>query len=149
MHEQKKTASEQQTSWGPTRHQNLFRYVSSGSIFARLKIRGKQVRKSLKTSNLELAKNKLTELERNKQAVAEDRKRGKMLFREGLEDYPESVRCDATLKPRTRDYSEQRARTLYKSWPRLRDLDTRNNKPAQRMVKPMNNKEPRPKGVAF
>jgi integrase len=121
----KKTASDRQTFWEPTRHQNLFRYVSSGTIFARLKIRGKQVRRSLKTSNLELAKNKLGELERNERAVDGDRKRGKMLFREALEEYLESVRCDATLKPRTRTYYEQRAGTLYKSWPRLGDLDIR------------------------
>ena len=72
----KKTANDRQTSWEPTRYQHLFRYVSSGTIFARLKIRGKQVRESLKTSNLELAKNKLAELERNERAVSEDRKRG-------------------------------------------------------------------------
>ena len=57
---------------------------------------------SLKTSNLELAMSKLAELERNERAVAEYRKRGKMLFREALEEYLESVRCDAALKPRTR-----------------------------------------------
>jgi hypothetical protein len=43
-----------QSPWEPTRYQNLFRYVPSGTIFARLKISSKQVRKSLKTSNLEL-----------------------------------------------------------------------------------------------
>jgi hypothetical protein len=61
------TKSERQSDkpsvWVPTRYQRLFRFVSSGEIFARFKIAGKQVRKSLKTSNLELAKAKLAELE--------------------------------------------------------------------------------------
>jgi hypothetical protein len=72
--------------WEPTRYTNLFRYVPSGMIFARFKIQGKQVRKSLKTSNLELAKNKLAELERNERAIAHERRRGKMLFGEAGDD---------------------------------------------------------------
>jgi hypothetical protein len=40
--------------------------VSSGVIFARFKIAGKQVRKSLKPSNLDLANAKLAELERER-----------------------------------------------------------------------------------
>jgi hypothetical protein len=63
--------------WEPTRYTNLFRYVPSGVMFARFKIRGKQVRKSLKTANLELAKGKLAELERNERAIVQERRRGK------------------------------------------------------------------------
>jgi hypothetical protein len=47
--------------------------VPSGTIFARFKIRGKQVRRSLETTNLELAKRKLVELERNERIVDDDR----------------------------------------------------------------------------
>jgi hypothetical protein len=56
-------------------------------IFARFKIQGKQVRKSLKTANLELAKNKLAELERNERAIAHERRRGKMLFGEAMTNW--------------------------------------------------------------
>jgi hypothetical protein len=73
--------------------------VPSGTIFARFKIRGKQVRKSLNTPNLELAKNKLAELERNERTIAADRRRGKMLFGEALDEHLQSRRCDPTLKP--------------------------------------------------
>lgn len=66
--------------WESTRYANLFRYLPSGMIFARFKIQGKQVGKSLKTANLELAKNKLAEMERNERAIAHERRRGKMLF---------------------------------------------------------------------
>ena len=78
------TKTEQQIDrpsvWERTRYQRLFRDVPSGTIFARFKIRGKQVRKSLKTTNLEMAKNKLAVLERNERAIAHERRREKMLF---------------------------------------------------------------------
>jgi len=109
----------------PTRYQNLFRYVPSGTIFARLKISGKQVRKSLKTPNLELAKSKLAELERIERAVADDRRRGKMLFGEALDEYLQTRKRDATLKPRTKDYDDQQVVALLKTWPGLRELDIR------------------------
>lgn len=104
---------------------NLFRYVPSGTIFARFKIRGKQVRKSLKTPNLELAKNKLAELERNERAIAHERRRGKMLFGEALTEHLKSRKCDATLKPGTKAYDDQRTKALFKSWPGLGNLDIR------------------------
>jgi integrase len=94
-------------------------------IFARPKIRRKQLRRSLKTTNLELAKNKLAELERNERAVADDRRRGKMLFGEALDEYLQARRHDATLKPRTKAYDEQQSAALFKTWPGLRDLDIR------------------------
>jgi hypothetical protein len=68
--------SKSQSAWERTKYQKLFRYVPSGTIFAWLKISGKQVRISLKTPNLELAKNRLAELERNECPVADDRRRG-------------------------------------------------------------------------
>lgn len=111
--------------WQPTKYQHLFRYKPSGTIFARFKIGGKQVRKSLKTESLELAKSKLAELERNERVVADERRRGKMLFGEAMEEYLRTVRCDATLKSRTKDYYAQRVRTLRKSWPGLEELDIR------------------------
>jgi hypothetical protein len=68
----KEQADEKRSPWEPTRYQHLFRYVSSGVIFARFKIGGKQVRRSLKTANLELAKNKLTEVQLSERAVVEE-----------------------------------------------------------------------------
>lgn len=117
--------AKKQSVWEQTRYRNLFRYVPSGTIFARLKISGKQVRKSLKTPNLELAKNKLAELERNERSVAEDRRRGKMTFGEALDEYIQSRKRDADLKPRTKAYDDQQVVALLKSWPGLRDQDIR------------------------
>src|SRR5436309_2231760 len=50
---QSQPQSKKRSAWESTRHQNLVRYVPSGTIFARFKIRGKQVRRSLETKNLE------------------------------------------------------------------------------------------------
>lgn len=117
--------SKKQSVWEPTRYQNLFRYVPSGMIFARLKISGKQVRKCLKTSDLELAKRKLIELERNERAVTDDRWRGKMLFGEALEELLKSRKCDPSLKASTKAYDDQRAKALLQSWPGLENIDIR------------------------
>ena len=123
------TKSERQIAkknlWETTRYANLFRYVPSGMIFARFKIRGKQVRKSLKTANLELAKNKLAEMERNERAIAHERRRGKMLFGEAMDELLRSRKCDPTLKPSTKAYDDQRTKALYESWPGLKDMDVR------------------------
>ena len=111
--------------WQRTQFQRLFRFVPSGMIFARFKIRGKQVPKSLGTPDLALARRKLIELEHNEMSIAHERRRGKMLFGEALEEYIKSRRCDPTIKSTTQSYFDQRTKALYESWPGLKDLDLR------------------------
>jgi len=111
--------------WEPTRYQNLFRFVPSGTIFARFKTRGKQVRRSLKTTNLDLAKRKLAELEKHEHGIADERRRGKMLFGEALDQYHQSVKRDPTTRPSTKAYYDQRVKALLTSWPGLENLDIR------------------------
>ena len=69
-------------------------------MFARFKISGKQVRKSLKTSNVELAKAKLAELERNERTIAVERRRGKMFFREAMDELLRSRKCRGGITAR-------------------------------------------------
>lgn len=66
----------------PTQFQRLFHYVPSAMIFARFKMRGKQLRKCLGTHDLALAWRKLIELEHNEVSITCERRRGKMLFGE-------------------------------------------------------------------
>jgi hypothetical protein len=94
-------------------------------MFARFKIRGKQLRRSLETTNLDLVERKLVELERNERAIEDDRGRGKMLFGEALDEYLQTRERDVTLKPRTRAYDEQQVVALPKTWPGLREVDIR------------------------
>ena len=42
------------TVWQNTPHANLVRYVPSGTLFARIRVRGKLIRRSLKTSDVQL-----------------------------------------------------------------------------------------------
>ena len=45
----------------PTKYQGIFRYLPRGTLYARFKIHGKQVRQSLKTTDLELPRARLAE----------------------------------------------------------------------------------------
>lgn len=47
------------------------------------------------------------------------------MFGEALDEYLQTRKRDATLKPRTKAYDEQQIVALLKSWPNLRDQDIR------------------------
>jgi hypothetical protein len=49
--------------WLKTRFANLVRYVPSGIYFSRIRVRGKLIRRSLKTNKLAVAKLRLADLE--------------------------------------------------------------------------------------
>lgn len=52
-------------NWQKTQYSNLIRYVPSGVYFARLRVSGKLIVRSLKTHTLTVAKLKLADLERS------------------------------------------------------------------------------------
>jgi len=54
-----------------------------------------------------------------------DAKQGKMLFAEALKILRSRIEGDASLKPRSRGYYEQRLVALLKSWPALEQKDVR------------------------
>ena len=109
---QNQQQTKKRSAWESTRYQNLVRYVPSAIIFARFKIRGKQVRRSLERTNLELAESKLAELLRNERSIADDRWRGKIWFAEALEEWLKSRKCNPCLKDSTKDpHSSALART--------------------------------------
>lgn len=54
---QEELPANERRGWKSTSYSNLFRFAPSGTIFARFKVRGKQVRRSL--GDVELAKNRL------------------------------------------------------------------------------------------
>jgi hypothetical protein len=49
------TAAKPGKVWQPTQYSNLIRYVPSGTFFARLRVGGNLIRKSLKTDLLTVA----------------------------------------------------------------------------------------------
>jgi hypothetical protein len=49
-------AAKQQKDWQETQHSNLIRYIPSGVYYARMRVKGKLIRRSLKTNVLTVAK---------------------------------------------------------------------------------------------
>src|ERR1019366_3807470 len=119
----KSTAPDSGKECQKTQHSNLIRYVPSGTYFARLRVRGKLIRKSLKTDVLTVAKLRLADFEKNERQRAEsqiDVAHGKLTFGEALAIYHQRILGDVSLKQRTKEYYEERSEALLKSWPGLK-----------------------------
>lgn len=117
-----KTTVQSSQDWKSTQYANLIRYVPSGTYYARLRIKGKLVRKSLKTDLVSVAKLRLSDFEKQERQRAESSDgavRGKMTVGDAIKIHKQRVAGDASLKPRTRDYHDQRITGLLKTWPGL------------------------------
>jgi hypothetical protein len=114
--------------WENSPTANLIRYKPSGIYFARARIRGKLIRKSLKTTVYSVACLKLADEFKKHRQLAELHAKadsGKMTFGEALALYKAEMEADAGIKPRTRQYYNERLTALLKTWPELERLDTR------------------------
>ena len=103
-------------------------YVPSGKFFARIRVRGRLIRRSLKTSTFSVAKLRLADLEKTERQMAEHAKAfeaGKMTFGNALKEYRRGLLSNPSLKPRTRQHREERISVLLKTWAELEDLDVR------------------------
>ncbi|MGO8696175.1 MAG: tyrosine-type recombinase/integrase [Limisphaerales bacterium] len=119
---------EKQAKYQKTKYANLVRYVPSGTYFARLRIAGKLIRQSLQTDSITVAKLRLGDLEDRERKTARNRQevaKGKMTVGDALGMYRDRVKGDAGLKPRTKDYYEERICALLKSWSDLERMDIR------------------------
>jgi integrase len=114
--------------WQKTQFANLIRYVPSGTYYARLRVRGKLIRRSLQTEVLSVAKLRLGDFEKQERQRGESGDsigRGKMTFADAITTHRQRVAGDASLKPRTREYHDQRINALLKSWPELEKKEVR------------------------
>jgi site-specific recombinase XerD len=105
---------------------NLVRHVQSGNYYARIRVRGKLIWKSLKTDRISVAKLRLTDFqreERQRAAVQKAVARGKMTFNDALQAYRERLKGDHSIKDRSKAYREERIVALLKSWPELPQTD--------------------------
>lgn len=112
--------------WQKTPVANLVRHVQSGNYYARIRVRGKLIWKSLKTDRISVAKLRLGDFhkeERKRAAAHKAVARGKMTFGSALQTYRERLNSDYSLKERTREFREERINALLKSWPELEDTD--------------------------
>jgi hypothetical protein len=64
-------AVDQDQDWQKTQYANLIRYVPSGTYYARIRIRGKLLRKSLQTDLIAVAKLRLNDLEKSETQATE------------------------------------------------------------------------------
>jgi integrase len=112
--------------WQKTPVANLVRHVQSGTYYARIRVRGKLIWKSLKTDRISVAKLRLSDFhreERQRAAAQTAVARGKMTFADALETYRERLKGDHSLKERSKTYREERITALLKSWPDLAQAD--------------------------
>ena len=118
--------SESDSVWQKTPYTNLIRYRPSQVYFARFRLKGKLIRRSLKTSSLSVAKLRLADLEKSEpqkvQTVAAVNS-GKMTFGEALAVFQSRMQANPALKPRTKEYCDYRISALLKSWPALKEKD--------------------------
>jgi integrase len=116
------------TDWLKTPYANLIRYKRSGKYFARLRVRGKLIRRSLKTTRISVAKLRLADLEKEERQKAEHQDAvtdGEMTFADALAVYRQRLNADSSLKPRSKTYREERIAALLKSWPSLESSDVK------------------------
>lgn len=116
-------SSEPEKTWQKTSYANLIRYVPSGTYYARIRVKGKLIRKRLKTDVLSVAKLRLADFEKQERQRAETADtvaQGKMTVGDAVKIHLDRISGDASLKPRTREYHDQRVAALFKSWPELK-----------------------------
>lgn len=121
-------ASPKERFWCKTQYSNLIRYVPSGKYYARVRVKGKLIVKSLKTTRISVAKLRLSDLEKAERTTAENNDAltsGSMCFGQALAIFRQRVDGDPSLKPRTKAYYGERIAALLKSWPELDRLDLR------------------------
>ncbi len=108
--------------------ENLVRYRSSGTYYARVRAGGKLNFKSLKTDVLSTAKLRLADFEKELRQMAERQtevSKGRMTFGDALAMFEQRKNADATLAPNTKLYYQNLSKALVKSWPGLKELDIR------------------------
>jgi integrase len=113
--------------WVKTPFANLVRYVPSGSYFARIKVKGKLVRQSLKTKTLSVAKLRLADLEKSErqQVISESGDSGKMSFGNALQTYLRRLEADQDRKPSLRKYRLETVKAILTTWPGIEKTDVR------------------------
>jgi hypothetical protein len=93
-----------------------------------MKVKGKLIRRSLKSKSLSVGKHRLADLEKQERQMAENASslsEGKMTFADALQIYRQRLHGEASRKPRTKAHREERIAVLLKTWPSLETTDVR------------------------
>jgi integrase len=95
---------------------NLLQYVSTGLYFARVKVQGKTIRRSIKASTFEEAKLALHDFIK----AHHEPEAGLGTFGDALKTYLRAVNVSHDLSPETKRYRRYCVKALLTSWPGLR-----------------------------
>jgi integrase len=114
------------SAWESTRVQNLIRHASTGTFYARFRIGGKLIAKSLNTKVLSVAEQRLPDERKKQMEIHEKRKAlsgGKMLVGDVIHVYRENLNHNPSLKPKTKFYYRLILDFITKSWLDLEKMD--------------------------
>jgi len=96
--------------------------------FARMKVGGKFIRRSLKTDRITVAKQRLADMEKEERSKVGKRRNvalGIASFGDVLAVWQDRVRSNHKTRPRTKEYWQACAERLLRSWPGLDAMDVR------------------------
>lgn len=118
----------QESQWQKTPVANLVRNTASGVYYARARIKGKLIWKSLKADTLSVAKLRLGDFlkqEHKRVEISEAAERGRMTFGDALAIFKRRLGEAHHLKPRAKEYRQHTIDALLKTWPSLESIDVR------------------------
>jgi hypothetical protein len=99
---------------------NLIQYVSNGNYYGRIKVGGKLIRESLKTSVWTTAKLRLTDFLKEHQETKDEIIPPK--FSDAVTLFKQELETDSTIKPRSKEYRLLCLQKIQTSWPELWEL---------------------------
>src|ERR1700688_3233378 len=114
--------------WLKTPYANLVRNQSSDNYYARIKINGKLIWKTLKTDKLDVARLRLADFvkdQRQRQDREQESVGGKMHVAEARQIYEQRVDGDPDLKPAAKLYRRKCIKGLTRTWPELDAMEVR------------------------
>jgi integrase len=110
------------SQWSATSTQFVYRHNRSGRYYVRAYHQGREVWKSLGTTNYSIAKaaarDRLAEIHKAK-AISESMLDGKPTVGQAAELFRAIVQSDVSIKPSSKLYREQTVKTLFRTWPGL------------------------------
>jgi integrase len=128
------TSGAKPSQWQRTQYSNLIRYIPSGTYFARARVGGKLIRKSLNTDVLSVAKLRVADFvkeEREAAASSDSGSRGLMTFGDCVKLFLEQTEASTLLKPKSKKYRADAVDSIRKSWPGIDSRDVRQISMAQ------------------
>ena len=126
--ERQTTSGHSKKEWQKTQYSNLIRYVSSGIYFARLRVGGKLIRRSLKTDVLSVAKLRMDDFQKETRSTVTQQKtsaQSRMTFKDALDIYKTQIAENSALKPRSKLYFQEQVKAITRTWPVSVDCEVR------------------------